>query len=1383
MLSALETAANRGKMGDALVKARFAVTSPMYEAGFEARHFQKDAEEQFWNYYNERGIQPTTDEVNAFASKMAGATNGVFMTNMAILAPSNLAMVGDLLNIKGSAAKWITSASDDVTRNVFRIGTEVGKDGTYTAMKAGFFNKAAAYVSPFVKGAVVEGLYEEGSQGIASNTFKNYVASSYNPEAMKSTANYIDSFGKAFQDQFSTKEGMEEIVIGALIGGLMGGVGGARSTSRQYKQQAQIADIQNAGTEFADSLRSNIYTNEQLLSLFSSANRFQDLRSKLEKANEQGNNLEEASLQAQSFISMLDSYHSVGKGAEFTDMIKNVFNGIDNQYVADSTGLNLNQVDAFKQEQIKDMDELANKYSTALEAGRYLFGNKVGGFTEVDGKKVNGQNLANALAFSSTMALFHEKYAAQNFDAFQNKLAQMNGSNDLIEKIGALGVIKKAGAIELQSYYTLNGEETKLKNDLNKIADKLNKIDASTEKTLAATERVELANKLIEIQAQIQDVTSNKDILWKSMVDNFYSKMSGSKYVPQIDLDTFTKQVNDISSSLERTNFSAEDKLVLNQLLDQFDQANTAYRSFSDMANKITDPNLSFKTFNHMFSGLRAKMDKSINEHTKETLLQLYGQGQIANTIKSNTFDSLQTTPSPITVEVLESQETPAEENIEHVSNKLKTKRVLSENEQVFYERFKDEIDNYRSIDIIDPLNSTSPATAVDDITIKINAVETQIQNLNNGIYSDELQTSIDNITETTPNTGNLTFEVTGEQGDIYTINVDENDVAVVKRSDGGADIEIIQMNQTVRDAVANKIAELRSGINTTASDDSAIIEKIEEERLRLEDQLAVLNGELSVEERRLRLQEEVNLLRNHMMVDESEEVDEVKVKRLVLLQRELDNIDNIKEPFNANGTPLEQLTWVINNISDLSFETVQDLAGITKPTQELVDEYLNLLNTRNRNSTQRKRLAELRAELLPFNLAEGLAIDGVNILDIISLYNQNKNIQDITNTQQAELPENDLKNINKDVRQVTDREEFRSAKVGLVYDGAYIERKKNGYRIYHVKLNSMLEQAINSGLTPEITVFDDQRAPVEVITITPENMQEMGNRFDGISNIGVKLSEEVGLSKSVNDKSFTVRGDLQALLTLLGATPYAITGQPTNYILLYKSNLDGSMQPREAEFSITNQGVELAFDKSVLNSIRPGDTVTLEFDRNDDYNKQLTSKEYTTKGRIYVKKNGKLVNILKGTDVEKSEHDNWAELQAIRKQTVKAGLAKTKKTVSIQVTNSYLGFPIITLNNDGSAREIPIDESQVVAYGYMDETGNLQGDIANTKIDNIQYITPLSTMGKKTPVVAFKAYGQVIAFPINVKPKGVDLTADVDIIINNDNLSRERKYLKLMLF
>ena len=139
-----------------------------------------------------------------------------------------------------------------------------------------------------------------------------------------------------------------------------------------------------------------------------------------------------------------------------------------------------------------------------------------------------------------------------------------------------------------------------------------------------------------------------------------------------------------------------------------------------------------------------------------------------------------------------------------------------------------------------------------------------------------------------------------------------------------------------------------------------------------------------------------------------------------------------------------------------------------------------------------------------------------------------------------------------------------------------------------------------------------------------------------------------------------------------------------------------------------------------------------------------------------------------------KTDGQGWEQLEAIRKKVV-----KSKTPIQIEVESSYLGLPIVSIDSDGKAIELPVDESKVAGYGYIDENGELKGDISKSKLTNTQYIDSLKSLKKVSPVFAFKYNGQVIAFPLNLKPKGVNLTQDVDNIMNSD-MTREQKMFSI---
>ena len=248
--------------------------------------------------------------------------------------------------------------------------------------------------------------------------------------------------------------------------------------------------------------------------------------------------------------------------------------------------------------------------------------------------------------------------------------------------------------------------------------------------------------------------------------------------------------------------------------------------------------------------------------------------------------------------------------------------------------------------------------------------------------------------------------------------------------------------------------------------------------------------------------------MKESLLLNENE--DKPSIQRLLLLEKELKDLKSQKEEFNPEGTPLEQLEWVVNNIPGLDFENADGLAEMKNPEQSDVDEYKELTQKRNKNSQQKKRTAELRDKLLPFNLAQGLDIDGLNIIDIINLYNQSKNKQEIQDTQENQLTEDDMKQ-NNDVAQ--NEREFRSANTGLVYDGAYIERGEGVDKVFHIRLTTFLTKALEKGQKPRIVILNksgrSNEVPEQIIEVDESNASQLGEMYDKVDNIKVDLNDD----------------------------------------------------------------------------------------------------------------------------------------------------------------------------------------------------------------------------------------------------------------------------------
>lgn len=1833
-------AAQGGKLADRLKQLRFATTSPMYEAGFEAMHFRKEAEADFWDYYKNKGTEPTQEEIAKFSEKMDGAANSVFGANMAILSISNLAMVGDMLNVKNPLAKnllggWTDKVGASINKNIFKIGTEVGETSVYQAMKPTFWNKTLAYINPFIKGALTEGVYEEGSQGIASGTFKNYVASAYNKDLMNKTRDYTSAFSKAFNDQFSTREGQEELIIGSLIGGLFGGVGGVRATANEYKQQEGIAQIQNAGKEFIETFRGNAYTNEQLISLFAHGNRLQEIQAQADRAEKQGDNFTQAVKSAEAFVSLLNAYHTVGKESEFTDMWVSMMKGMDNQSISDTTGIPLDQVDSFKQEQIQNMQDFAQNYTKGRETAQYLFPRNIGGLTEVDNKgnkvKVNNQNLIDAFSYNYGMSFFNEKFALESFDAFQTNLARITTNSGLVQELGALGALRMADKKTVQEYNDLSNRLQESTSKLSELQQTLISLQKGEQNTETASNIIKIGEDIQAQQRIMEQVQNQKKLVWDSMIGNFYTKMGKQGgYASEMDLKTFAEKAKQIQNSLDNVVMNEADKTLLNKLLDQFDTANEAFKSHQAVISNLSNPKFTYKTYSGLFGGKRANLDKSMNDLTRETLKQILDSEYGVSLNKA--LSDYKAKPSLITDDVLqqsrEDNYTPSKEILEDLNAKTKRKSELTPKEQEFYDNFKEQVDNYEVIAETEPINDTSENVNITETKIKIRLKKQQIEDLQNEVYSPELQSKIDNlnseideledknsetidnvtsvenkntsektswldrvidkiinhytlsaqregrelrpatlaifenwrttkeidsamfsgmlngiyqsirtgdyfstnptqilIEEITKVTSSLLKRVQAENGWHYRIpktastsgkgetrmslnvrgdsrliaildqitsdfgiyyktpdvtagwdsrhdpvtiyinneNLSEAQIEELKNRVVAETAEFVRGNEgfgiygeniapgvefgkeasetnaqsyierankispELADAIKNyltnkgklkgsvgqqlavayllneiegtsntrldnkeefstqsnaeiaqldkEIAELEAEIkeleesgeidqekvkdqqevqgykykqyeytkkngevvvgwieerngktffvnnqesiylgqsDVTVISSLTNVREISEEDIILEGNEVYINGKIyksdnldesiskdesgnyqvtlkhrngrpavftgavadavvyqhklnqfleqstneEADELRRQAKREATIERKYeeliaktedkvnrqseqereyqayyeqldklnrqieenkrAISDKLDEIEQLKTEEQLKLENELldlqgvlgtqeraeffknrikelsqiakpteketsllndykielDKLNNRKTAFDPDATYFEQLDWIVNNIKELGFESVEDLSSITPPSQEDVEEYKNLVESKSDN----KRLSELREKLLPYNLAEGLEFDGMNILSIVDLYNQLKGVKTEEETQITELPIEEVFNITRQVKSDQTSASGKAANVSLNYDGVVTEFKNGKQTISHVSLTTMLSKAIRKGSEPIIKIKNDAGEITETITVTELNVEEMGEKYESKDNISVELTPDVQLEKIKGSQTFSTTG---SIVDLLDARAYGITGQINTFNLVYSESSDGTWVPMEADFSVSVDGMPIMFDRETADSIKPGDTVQLEFNPNDDYNKTLRKNQFASKGNIYIRKNGKLVGVLKAEVERKAGLESWDNLVAIRKEVIESYNNKGK-AIELKVSGSYLGLPQISFNSDGSAIQRNIDESKVVAYGYIDENGELQGDIKSVQIDNTQYIDPLKTVGKKVPVVAFKYAGKVYGFVVNVAPKSFGFSDEIDNIMINSAISKSEKILRL---
>lgn len=600
---------------------RFMLTSSGFEAGFEARNYEKLAVDDFFAYHREQGTVPTDEEIQTFQEKLDGTKNAVFGANMALLAVSNMAMFGQyfkafngLKQVAGGLAKGTARVSKGVDRTFFRLGTTKGSDGVWKAMDAKWYHKAGKFTAGLSKNVISEGFWEEGGQGIASGGYSSLVASAYDEKNFDKTLTWLESFEKSFADQFTTKDGQTEVLIGSIIGGLFGvvGGGGPLAVANRYKSQSEVADLQNELEGYAKQNTEILYTGQDILAKMGKANRDHYLGQKLTKALDAQDVLATELVKGQQLISKLESSYAVGKEDFFEEVLKSAISKMDTDTLMSNLDITEAEAIAYKESAVENITQTVEKYKNARKLGESLFGvSAIGGVTkDANGKKFNTQNLINATAYGITMANIAE--------------------NTLVD---ALTVIEDMTTSHFSTIateaMTLASVSTQLTSDRDTLINTKESLEAEREELMdkiAMAQEIEKNNHQVRqlsialnrVNESIEENNSKLQIVDSQILDQG-GTIAGS--MSTISPTTLREKLDTLKEEVDKMPQSV--RLPINQALNVAIDSVEHLKAYNEMTDRLINPEFRYKTYNGIFSAAVGST-MSINDFTKEALLNWY---------------------------------------------------------------------------------------------------------------------------------------------------------------------------------------------------------------------------------------------------------------------------------------------------------------------------------------------------------------------------------------------------------------------------------------------------------------------------------------------------------------------------------------------------------------------------------------------------------------------------------------------------------------------------------------------------------------------------------------------------------------------------------------
>ncbi len=411
-----------GKVGELATSTGVLARSAGYEASVEALQYKREAEENFHqNFLAKNGREPNQEDLEKFHTKLESSANAVFATNMAILMPSNLVTMGNILDIKSPIKTGFASFID---KKAFGYGIEKTVDAAgktiFKELESTAGQKVARNVFNYaLKPSLSEGLFEEGLQGVTTKTANKWIEHSYNPKHSNSNLDMMGAFYESMGEQYGTKEGWVENGLGMIIG-IVGGATNARGEMKEKAQElAYQADV--ATTFQTDNLQALLMPNR-----LQHANRTAGF-SEDAKAEAQKGNISHAALAQKSALLTFINAKMV-MGEDVSDIVKEAKVGLDatTEDQWKEAGITPDQIDSHKEESLKEFEDLAKDWKSNKTYWGYMIGKKIVGEQSIptDIAAHVPTAIVEALAWQSTIGETANKHMR---DA-QSAIAQELGS-------------------------------------------------------------------------------------------------------------------------------------------------------------------------------------------------------------------------------------------------------------------------------------------------------------------------------------------------------------------------------------------------------------------------------------------------------------------------------------------------------------------------------------------------------------------------------------------------------------------------------------------------------------------------------------------------------------------------------------------------------------------------------------------------------------------------------------------------------------------------------------------------------------------------------------------------------------------------------------------
>lgn len=692
-----------------------------WESAVEAQSFMKDSESKYKEYFkNMYDRNPNQSEMAEFKSSISDTANSIFLANMGIVGLSNYLLLGKYLGVDtGFASKYIPGlkgvsntyrgSKSFVDRYLFGLGTKkvAGDAGRLQTVKANLFQKSLATIWNVSKRPISEGVWEEGMQGVAQRMGEDFIRSRYDKTYLDATSSIVDSFSKAIAEQFTTKEGLKEIGIGALIGGLFGAGNGAFGLyERRNKERTINTDVEKFNSN-------NAFTSQSV----------KDSMRNLAEFNAQMNDPES------DYYSKFELSDRMGMLEDTANNFRSMVKSLDESELASEMKVDEETVKKYKEDIIKDFDKKLANYKKA-------------------------SSFAEAITAETSSDLYRSNVANAVFKGLDAEDIAMETSNDIADYVNDNNLFD-----DINTFYSLSSQAFDTANQLRELRNEINDLNAEIERLATTPRRVEDGNdteaeaikqKTIKYDNLNKEYRRLSEDLLSSYKEVFYSFDPGVSALELFKSETITAEdilkaydsVASLSTYIEN-NKGKKEAEDLRKMVVKYQQAITQYKVLRSFMNSMQDK----KFMRHDFSLFSKFLNDMVSSYTKpiesdrfyqnqkgdnisldEKINELLNNGEIdsdeAFTMKvfGHLNDGITQKPkedilSDFDYELaMEDLSSAPIEVRERIVDKIYTgnQDLLSPREKEIYDKYKQDIDDYISF------LGDSPAKMIKDLSDKV---------------------------------------------------------------------------------------------------------------------------------------------------------------------------------------------------------------------------------------------------------------------------------------------------------------------------------------------------------------------------------------------------------------------------------------------------------------------------------------------------------------------------------------------------------------------------------------------------------------------------------------------------------------------------------------